>query len=64
MAVNVKITLVRSPIGKPERQRKTVESLGLRKLNHSVVKPATPQLLGMVRKVAHLLEVEEANEEA
>ena len=64
MAVNVKITLVRSPIGKPERQRKTVESLGLRKLHHSVVKPATPQLLGMVRKVAHLLEVEEANEEA
>ena len=60
----VKITLVRSPIGAPWRQRRTVEGLGLRKLNHSVVQPANLQILGMVRKVTHLVTVEEVPEEA
>ena len=60
----VKITLVRSPIGSPEVHRRTVQSLGLRKLNHSVVQPANLQILGMVRKVSHLVSIEEVPDEA
>ena len=45
----VKITLVKSPIGKAEVQRRTVQGLGLRKLNHSVVQPANLQILGRPR---------------
>lgn len=60
----VKITLVRSPISCPWRQRRTVEGLGLRKLNHSVIQPANLAVLGMVRKVAHLVHIEEVPEEA
>jgi large subunit ribosomal protein L30 len=58
----IKITLVRSPIGAPWRQKRTVEALGLRRLNHSVVQPANLQILGMVRRVPHLVRVEEAAE--
>lgn len=60
----VKITLIRSLASQPERQRRTVQALGLRKLNHSVVQPANLQILGMVRKIAHLLHVEEVEEAA
>ncbi len=49
---------VKSKIGKPERQKRTLEALGLRKLNHSVEHEATPQILGMVVKVRHLVKVE------
>ncbi len=56
----LKITLVRSLIGKPENQRVTVRTLGLRKLNSSVVQEDNPQIRGMVNKVSHLLRVEEA----
>jgi large subunit ribosomal protein L30 len=59
----VKITLVRSPISFPEKQRRTVAGLGLRKLNHSVVQPANMQILGMVRKISHLVRIEEVSEE-
>jgi len=59
----VKITLVRSPIGAPQRQKDTVQGLGLRKLNHSVIQPANLQILGMVRKVSHLVSIEEVPEE-
>ncbi|KJS16754.1 MAG: 50S ribosomal protein L30 [Peptococcaceae bacterium BRH_c4b] len=55
----LKITLVRSLIGKPENQRVTVRTLGLRKLNSSVVQEDNPQIRGMVNKVSHLLRVEE-----
>jgi large subunit ribosomal protein L30 len=58
----VKITLVRSPIGAPERQKRTVQGLGLRKLNHSVVHEASLQILGMVRKIPHLVTIEEVAE--
>lgn len=58
----VKITLVRSPISRPLTQRRTVEALGLRKLNHSVVQPANLQILGMVRKISHLVSIEEVAE--
>jgi large subunit ribosomal protein L30 len=59
----VKITLTRSPIGAPLTQRRTVEGLGLRKLNHSVIQPANLQILGMVRKVHHLVTIEEVADE-
>ncbi|MGV3720367.1 MAG: 50S ribosomal protein L30 [Actinomycetota bacterium] len=59
----VKITLVRSPIGRSITQRRTVEGLGLRKLNHSVIQPANVQILGMVRKIPHLVSVEEVQDE-
>jgi large subunit ribosomal protein L30 len=60
----VKITLVRSIIGCPEPQRRTVAGLGLRKINHSVIQPANLAVLGMVRKVSHLVHIEEVPEEA
>jgi large subunit ribosomal protein L30 len=55
----IKITQVRSIIDRPERQKRTMEALGLRKLNAVVEKEATPQILGMVEKVTHLVKVEE-----
>lgn len=56
----LKITLVRSLIGRPETQRVTVRTLGLGKLNSSVVREDNPQTRGMINKVAHLLKVEQA----
>ncbi|HQN92624.1 MAG TPA: 50S ribosomal protein L30 [Prolixibacteraceae bacterium] len=55
----VKITLVRSMIGSTQRQKRTLEALGLRKLNHTVEHEATPQILGMAQKLNHLVKVEE-----
>ena len=55
----VKLTQVRSTIGRPERQIRTIQALGLGKISRSVEVEATPQILGMVRKVAHLISVEE-----
>ena len=55
----LKITKVKSVIDRPERQKGTMEALGLRKVNASVELEATPQILGMVRKVTHLVKVEE-----
>ena len=54
----IRITQVKSKIGKAERQKRTLEALGIRKLNHSVEHEATPQVLGMVTKVNHLVKVE------
>jgi large subunit ribosomal protein L30 len=58
----IKITQVRSGIGRPLRQKRTLEALGLRKMHHSVEKVATPQILGMVAKIQHLVSVEEIAE--
>ncbi|MBE0647486.1 MAG: 50S ribosomal protein L30 [Bacteroidia bacterium] len=55
----IKITQVRSKIGRPERQKRTLEALGLRRIRHTVEHEATPQILGMVIKVRHLVTVEE-----
>lgn len=60
----LKITLKKSSIGYSERQKRTVEALGLGKLNSSTVKPDNPQIRGMVRKVSHLVEVEQVSQEA
>ena len=59
MGTKLKITLVRSPIGFHWRQRRTVTALGLRRINQSVIQPANLQILGMIRKIPHLLKVEE-----
>ena len=55
----VRVTLVKSVIAKPETQRQTVRSLGLRKTNSFVELEDTPQLRGQVNKVSHLVKVEE-----
>ncbi len=55
----IKIKQVRSAINRPARQKATIKALGLRKLNQTVEHEATPQILGMVKKVQHLIEVVE-----
>ena len=56
---NVKITLVKSVIGYNRRVRETVKSLGLGKIQSSAIQAATPDILGKIRKVAHLVTVED-----
>ena len=56
----VKVTLVRSVIGEKPKTRATVAGLGLRKLHQTVEQVDSPSLRGMVAKVSHLVEVEEA----
>jgi large subunit ribosomal protein L30 len=51
------ITLKHSPIGRPYKQRLYLQGLGLRKLHQTVQRPRTPQVLGLIRKVKHLVEV-------
>ena len=55
----LQITLTRSVIGRPETQRKTVEALGLKKTNSSVVVEDNPAIRGQINKVKHLLTIEE-----
>ena len=54
----LRITLVRSLIGYPQRQRETAKGLGLRKINSQVLRPDRPEIRGMVAKVSHLVKVE------
>ena len=53
----IKIKQIRSRIGRVKEQRKTLDALGLRKMNAIVEHNATPQILGMVKKVSHLIAV-------
>ena len=55
----LKITLVKSPIGAVPKNKKTVEALGLKKINQTVELPDNDAVRGMVRHVAHLVKVEE-----
>jgi len=55
----LKVTLVKSPIDRSERQKLTVQALGLNKTNSTKEVEATPQILGMIRKISHLVKVEE-----
>lgn len=55
----IKITLIKSPIDRPQRQKDTLVALGLNKMNATKEVEATPQILGMVRKVEHLVAVQE-----
>lgn len=59
MAKQIKVTLKKSIIGSNESQRATVRGLGLRKLNSSKTLENTPAVRGMVKKVIHLVDVEE-----
>lgn len=59
MSKKLAIKLSRSTIGREESQRRTAEALGLTKLNKTVIKDDTPEIRGMIRKIAHLVEVTE-----
>jgi large subunit ribosomal protein L30 len=54
----IKITQIKSVIDRSERQKRTIEALGLKKISHSVEVEATPAIIGMVRAVNHLVAVE------
>jgi len=58
-AGSLRITLVRSTIGRPPDQELTVKSLGLRRLHHTVERPDNPSIRGMVNKIRHLVNIEE-----
>jgi large subunit ribosomal protein L30 len=60
MAKQLKVTLIRSTIGRPYQQEQVAAGLGLKKLNRAVVLPDTPAVRGMIRKISHLLKVEAA----
>jgi large subunit ribosomal protein L30 len=55
----LRITLVRSPIGFPLRQKRTVRALGLRRMQQTVEHPDNPAIRGMLASIPHLLRVEE-----
>jgi len=59
-AKTLTVTLVKSPIGYSERQKRTVRALGLRKMMQSVEHSDTPALRGMIAKIPHLLKVDES----
>ncbi|HMN33421.1 MAG TPA: 50S ribosomal protein L30 [Chitinophagaceae bacterium] len=54
----IKITQIKSSIDRPERQKATLKALGLNKIDQTVEHEATPQILGMVKKVQHLVKTE------
>jgi len=64
MSQKLKITLVRSMIGRPEKHRKVLRGMGLTKMNKTVELEDTPSIRGMVAKVVHLVNVEENANEA
>jgi large subunit ribosomal protein L30 len=57
----IRITQVRSVIDRPKRQKATMIALGLRRMHHSVEVEGTPQIMGMVKAVEHLVKVEEVS---
>ena len=56
----IKVTQIRSRIGSTKRQKNTLDALGLRRMNRTVEVEGSPQVLGMVNKVKHLVKVEES----
>ena len=57
----IRIKQIKSGIDRPLRQKKTLEALGFKHMNQELEKVATPQVLGMIEKVKHLVSVEEIN---
>lgn len=53
----IKIKQVKSAINRPKDQKRTIEALGFRKLNQIIEKEASPQVMGMISKVSHMLEI-------
>jgi len=64
MAAMLKVTLVKSMIGRPEKQRKVLRGMGLTKLNRTVELQDTPTIRGMINAVSHLVKAEEKVDEA
>jgi large subunit ribosomal protein L30 len=64
MAGNVRVTLVRSMIGRPEKHRRVLRGMGLTRLNKTVELKDTPEIRGMINKVSHLVSTEEKVDEA
>ncbi len=58
----LKVTQVRSVIDRPKDQKRTVRALGLHRINDTVMKDDRPEIRGMIRKVAHVVRVEEVEE--
>ncbi len=58
----LRVTLIKSPIGRPTRHKRTVKALGFKHVNQTIVHPDNPSVRGMIFKVSHLLRVEEVNE--
>jgi len=63
MADKLKITLVKSMIGRPEKHRKVLRGMGFRKMNRTVQLEDTPSIRGMINAVSHLVKVEENSDE-
>ena len=63
MAGKLKVTLVKSMIGRPEKHRKVLRGMGLTRMNRTVVLKDIPQVRGMIEKVSHLVTAEEAIDE-
>ncbi len=59
MAKEVIVTQVKSAIRRPKNQKRTLEALGIKKLHRPITKQVTPQIMGMIAKVAHLVTVQE-----
>ena len=59
MGRKLKVTLIRSYIGRPEKHRQVLRGLGLMKMNRTVILADTPEIRGMVNKVCHLVSMEE-----
>ena len=59
MSAEIKVTLIKSHIGRPPKQRAVLNGMGLSKVNKTVVLQNTPEVKGMINKVSHLLKVEE-----
>ncbi len=55
----LKVTLVRSVAGRPQKQREVIKGLGLRRMHSQVVRADSPEVRGMIRKISHLVHVEE-----
>jgi len=64
MANKLKITLIKSMIGRPEKHRRVLRGMGLTKLNRTVLLQDTPAIRGMVETVSHLVKAEENIDEA
>jgi large subunit ribosomal protein L30 len=58
--MKVKVTQIKSTIDRPERQKRIIQSLGLKKINHSVIHEDSPEIMGMINKVLHLITIQEA----
>ena len=55
----IRVTLVKSGIGRPPKHRRTLSSLGLTKMNRTIIRQDTPEMRGMIRQISHLVDVKE-----